>query len=445
LPPILITEPGDRYYGVLQDPFGLEVLRTGTVRANPNRFFSHLALTTWFEQVPFILPLRSPIDRLYGTAALARIGIQLLLLYLLARLVSNRKRIRDHNFLLAALLILPLFQTFGFNRQMGLLDMSITYCFFYALPLGVLLLFLQPFLSSTMHGEALRFSRIKAGLWILLIPVIALSGPLLPGIVAVLLLLFFGIPLLSTKSLPGAWQKWSLRPIELLLAILLGIATLYSLYLGTFNLENPDQSVPGLGQRYLQLPEGLWKLWSNKLGLPLLSFLLLINTLIIRRQFKGPNGRHIRSIIRYAMLFALLYCLLLPLGGYRDYRADIIRYDTFLPVTIALLLSYALSAFFLLKQHFFVGKNGYRLLLALSLLVFTAADQKQDRHYRCERSALEILSRSTEPVVKLQQSCPILRWNSVERPEDSERVGRLLYFWEITDEPKRFYQERPSQ
>jgi hypothetical protein len=145
----------------------LILLLEGERYAAPNRFFAHWTMAHYFRHVPLALQsFLSPIDSVYAAAALAKTAIQLLLIWLLA-----------------AAVITPLFQTFGYNGLMGVIDKSVTFTFFFALPMGLLLLFFLPFYKKMRMPAAMQ-----AG-WAFLALFLALNGPLVPGVVLVACLL----------------------------------------------------------------------------------------------------------------------------------------------------------------------------------------------------------------------------------------------------------------
>jgi hypothetical protein len=96
-----------------------------------------------------------PIDSIYLAGALAKIFIQILILTLLSFYITGRQKVLISDFLTAAVLVIPLFQTNGYRSYMGIIDPSITYTFFYALPCAILLLFYLPFYYDSVYGTAL--------------------------------------------------------------------------------------------------------------------------------------------------------------------------------------------------------------------------------------------------------------------------------------------------
>ena len=56
----------------------------------------------------------------------------------------------------------------------------------------------------------------------------------------------------------------------------------------------------------------------------------MLNIFFILRKKQNENGKKLISRVKWIALFALIYILILPLGGYREYRPNIIRGDTLL-------------------------------------------------------------------------------------------------------------------
>jgi len=129
---------------VFEDPLGLNVLFKNEIYAGPNRFFSHWIYSKYFKVIPGILQnFVNPIDSIYIACAIIKTAVQVFLILLLAAYISDKKNILSKNFLLAAILVTPLFITYQYWR-FGIIDWSITFIFFYALPLALLLLYFLP-------------------------------------------------------------------------------------------------------------------------------------------------------------------------------------------------------------------------------------------------------------------------------------------------------------
>ena len=187
---VVLPNPTQGYYEVLHDPLGLEVVIDKKYYSNPNRFFAHKMASEYLLKVPiFLQRWVSPIESIYLAIALFKTAVQLLIVYAICFLITLTRNPFRLDFLLVAILIFPLFQTAGFNRFMGVIDQSVIYTFFYALPLGLVLLCI-----------CLLYNRSRSDLnWLSFIfllvmgPVIALGGPLGPGLIlvgSVILLVF---------------------------------------------------------------------------------------------------------------------------------------------------------------------------------------------------------------------------------------------------------------
>jgi hypothetical protein len=130
------------------------------------------------------------------------------------------------------------------------------------------------------------------------------------------------------------------------------------------------------------MPQGIAILFHG-LSLPLLLSAIFLNGIIIRKWFNSGNGKRILQLYKWVGIFAVLYILLLPFGGYRIYRPYIIRYDTVIPVTIALLFIYGLSTLFLMKSLASKTRYVYISGVIVFLLIFKIADKPADNS--CEK------------------------------------------------------------
>lgn len=248
-----IILPSEAYTPVMKDPLGMGVLLHDRTYAAPNRFFAHATMMGYFKTVPFFLQhFTSPLNSIYLASALAKTLVQLFILWLLAGYVSGVRRIKSMAFLLSALMVAPLFQTDGYHDLMGIIDQSVTYTFFYALPFGMLLLFFLPFYR--------RYVLKWEGPWtwkthiplLLLIIYLSFNTPIIQGTVlllcpAVLIYLFIKYYLSRPeKSLSGKISR-SVRHIPFNIRFYFTFFTIicfYSLLIGFNNAENPIQAPP---------------------------------------------------------------------------------------------------------------------------------------------------------------------------------------------------------
>jgi hypothetical protein len=445
----ILPTPESGYYKVLEDPLGLNVLMRDEIYSNPNRFFAHLTASAYFRNVPlFLQRFTEPINSIYLSAAIIKIFIQSLILYLLAAYISGTVNVSRLEFLIAAVLVTPLFQTSGYNRYMGIIDQSAIYAIFYALPLGLLLLFFLPFYKNyRREGKPAPGITVKI-LLALLIPVLSLNGPLVPGVVLivcplVLLIMWIGnyrqtemVPglqrmLYSAKKIPGFYWFYFAT---------ISFFCLYSLYIGRNNALNISGSVPLL-ERYSRLPEGIYRVLTSKLGFPLLLLAIITNLIIIRKHYRSEETGRIINMVRWTGVFSLIFILLLPLGGYRFYRENIIRYDTIMPVTIGIIFVFGLTTFYLIRNIAGRYRTAYFAGVVLLLLIFTNSDRLDTKGYECERNALQTIAHSPDKIVRINTDCPVMDWNILSDPALRELDGDLLYYWNVTDEKKLFFQE----
>ncbi len=443
-----IILPAEHYQQVMQDPFGLGALR-GEKYGAPNRFFVHWAMSAYFRQVPLWLQnFVGPVDSIYLACALAKMAIQLILTALLAAFIQWNGGFRWRYWLLAAALVTPFFQSFGHNLQMGLIEKSITYTFFYPLPLALLLGFFLPFYRAACQGWELGFSVWKHLPLLGLAVVLPFSGPLVPALVllacpAVLLKNWWG----NLGKLPS--QPFARRATKAVQAmpgtllfyfLLISSLSLWSLYVGTFNDENGGQAAP-LDARYLALLKGCGSLFTQKLGLPLLVLGIAANAFLISKNAAPATRQWLFLVGKWLAVFTIAYLLLLPLGGYRSYRPLIVRHDTVMPVTLCLVFFYGLTAFCLLRKIAWKHRPWYAWGAVVFSLMLSAADLPDFRHNSCEKAALVAIGQSTDAVVKLETDCPVLSWAKIARPRDSELNARLLKVWGVTEEVRLYYSE----
>jgi hypothetical protein len=273
-----------------------------------------------------------------------------------------------------------------------------------------------------------------------------LSGPLNPGIalVASLLIFLHAIPgsmknpaqggILHKgkqliKNIPGDYYFY-LIPISAF--------SMYSLYLGSFNSVYKNIEMP-LSVLYSKLPYGLYHHLIPKHGLFILLIMSAINALI-RNKLKTTEGDKILRTYKWIGLFALLYIILLPLGGYRSYRPYILRYDTILPLTLSLIFIYVKMTVYIFKDLSFRWKRWYIPITVLIMLIFVIKDEPGFKRNDCERRTIARIAESKETVVKISGDCNILSWTQIRNPADSELKIRLLEKWGIVKEKKLYYQ-----
>jgi len=445
----IAATPERGFYHVLKDPLGLSVLFEDKVYSNPNKFFAHWTVLKYFRTAPlFLQRFVEPVESIYLASSIAKILIQILILYLLSVYISNTRNPLKLDFLMSAVLISPLFQTWGYNRYMGIVDQSVVYAFFYALPVGLLLLFFMSFFRSIYYRADIKFTIILQVLLALFIPVLTLNGPLIPGIVLV------ACPLVLLSQFIKNWRsdesgtiiKATIQSIKKIPGPLLYFSTgiilfsLYSLHIGRNNALTINDSIPYI-ERYLKLPQGLYYLLTSKLGFPLLFLVIIANLIIIVRQYRSAESDGLIKLLKWLGIFALLYILLLPLGGYRSYRPNILRYDTFIPVTLSIMFAFGTTSLYLIKRLKGRRKSIYLAALVSIILMFANADRVNKADYLCERQALEMIAISTDSIVALEADCKIMDWRITTDPVQRELDADLLLFWNVTNEKRLFFQK----
>ncbi len=434
-----IAVPAAWYQPVLHDPFGWAVLTRGAHYAATNRFFAHVALLGYLRAAPRGLQvLAAPIDSIYLAAALFDTAVQAALLALLAayiRLSSGSAWGRGWS-LLAAVLLAPLFQLSGYQAQMGIISRSLTYNFFYALPLALLLLWLLPFYQAWCRQQPLRLPWPQVLGWAGLAVVLAFNGPIVVAALGVVGLLGVGA---SVAGWPAARSPhwWSGQALGLLTWF--GGLSIWSLWVGRNNAENSHSfTLPGL---YRLLPHGIFEELTSKLGLPLLLLFLLLNVQLVRRFGDVAESQRVRQVVRWVGAFAVVFVLLLPLGGYRPYRPFLLRNDSIMPILLGLLLAYGLTTTYLLRhlparpRRWYIGG-----VVLFSGIFFNANHLWLHENNTCEREALARLARAQTEVVRLPPDCTIMAWEPCSNPQQSVVNAELLAYWGVTPRRILYYQ-----
>ncbi|HEX8377293.1 MAG TPA: hypothetical protein VF602_05700 [Pedobacter sp.] len=448
--------PAGWMHKVFNDPFAFKVLLRAETYPNPNRFFCHMPMFLYLRNVPLVLQaVFNPIDSVYLSCALLKTALQFSFIFLLSFLITRtHTKYSFSQLLLPALIITPLFQNEGYNAYMGVIDRSITYTFFYALPMFLLVLFYLPVYSAEIKGAHYQSGwRYKTGM-ILLSVILPFSGPLIAGaaLTSSALILLKKAILNYNKAPEQPLIKRVLFAIsnlpQFLLVILsfLSALSLYSLYIGTYNSTNTVAEL-AVWERYLRLPKGLYNILTTRLGWPLLLCMSVLNVYIISRKKETPYASIMLTLFKWMCIFCVIYILLLPLGGYRSYRPNIIRYDTILPITVCFIFFYSMSANFIIRNLSIKNKSLYMMLVAGVALIFTGSNfHKLDRN-QCERSALAEIAKSPAKMQLLKggYDCTILAWNKINDDTTMAMNAYLLTHWNIVKTVNNTKVSRPVQ
>ncbi len=433
--------PANDVQKIFDDPLGFNSILTGKKHPNPNRFFAHLFFIDYFQKTPiFLQNFVSPIESIYISAACIKLLVQLIIIFVLSFLISKSKSIFNFDFLVASLLIIPFFQAFGYT-SFRIIDIATTYVFFYSLPIAFLMIYLLIFQRVTIDKSQNILSKIILSLLTIILP---FSGPLISPIILICFGLLMSYYYLNYKKYDGSKKLVEIfsfiKQIPkniLILSIPIAFISLYALWLGNYNSTYQAESIPII-RRYMNLPLGLYYLFSQKIAFPIFFLFMAVNIFLIKKYFYQIEGEKIINALKWFGIFALAYILLLPLGGYRPYRPYIIRFDTFLPITIGLLYFYGASTLYLLKR---IKKQKYIYIFSAitMFLIFTNADLEKLNANQCEKHSLELIANSKDKIVKLNTKCNILSWTIITNPEETKLNSKLLKMWNITDDEKLYY------
>jgi hypothetical protein len=439
--------PTDDVNLILEDPFGVSVITNDAIYSNPNRFFAHWTFFNYFNYMPIWLQnFTNPIESIYLACAIAKIFIQVSIMTLLALYITGKQKIFDGDLLTAVILIIPLFQTNGYRGTMGIIDPSITYTFFYALPCALLLLFYLPFYSDSINKTSILKIKIVKILLFVLAVIIVFNGALNTGVILIITLLF-GSNCFFKTSVNLSFGKKTFQAFiiasktNLFFFIFVSILSLYALYIGKNNAIFLGKTIT-IGQRYSRIPIGINTVITQNIGYQMLIVFISINLIILFRYYHDSETKKTIRMFGWIGLFAIIYLLLLPLGGYKEYRPNILRYDTIMPVTIGFIFIYAKSSYQLLKYLKGKFKMIYLILLIIFSYKFTIADKPEINNNDHEKLALEKISKSNKKVVFIEDNCTIISWEKITDPRKSASIGQLLKRWKITSDNKEFYQNK---
>jgi hypothetical protein len=449
-----IVLPSPEYSPILSDPLGINLLITGEKHVGPNRFFAHWLPYTYFNNVPFFFQyFTNPIDSVYMSCAILKLGNHLGITYILTRWIVRKTAVLDENFLFIFALIssMSLASPYGFFFPMRIIDQSIIYTFAYSFSFLFLLLYMHPFVNMYLGNRSIKLQWWEhLYLWSLSF-VVMFNGP----INAPNAILLSGLSLLAlwghylkqqdnSYTINGLWRAVQAIPTTILFhfswLILLG---LYSFYLGTFNSEIA-QEIPSILERYQLLWQGIIKVFFivKTTPLPLIG-LTAIAFFFLNKNHKSAAFKKLLFITKCISCFAGIYILLLPLGGYRPYRNLILRFDTMLPISFGIFILFGASVHLLLKE--LSPQNSKKLKIGIiglvSIVTFIDSISLYPIRNTCERSTLFQLSEATkEPV--LIPDCSIMSWSPITPTKEISREAQLFYRWNITKKPLIYYHKK---
>jgi hypothetical protein len=446
-----IVLPNEWYARVLKDPLGIDALLKQEKYQATNRFTTHYVMRTYFYHVPLLLQkIVDPIESVFLSITIAKLFIHFLFLSVIGLYISILCGFSWRNWILGSIIISPLLIAHGpFEYYMVFMDTTITYAMFYALPIAVLLIYYLPIFLIT----ALKKRKATLFLVILYLPIsllMVLFGPLSAPLILLtnlLILLFITLNFLIQNRINSAWRNVvAFLKKEKLLILLLStglLTSLYSLYIGQFNNENDVCIVP-IPQRYEGLIIGMKSAFLNyKEGILPVLIIIALNFIVLHFNKKSSARNYLLLV---SVIFILLYCILLPLGGCREYRPYILRRDTFLPILAILLILTGYSTL----QLFQTVKRRKAVIIILWLLVayyYWRYDQMPPNYNDNVREKMNLyqLSKSKEECTILEEDMSIMGWSNFNDCSQSRINSQLIYHYRITDTVRYYKNKEQSQ
>lgn len=438
---------------VLNDPFGTKAVYSGEPHVNPNRFFPHLIFKYYFRTAPHVFQVfTTPVNSIYLACAFMKLMVHMMILFFLASVITGYKTVHSTDFLGVSVLLTSLFQTYGFHDIMGIIQISISYLFFYALPVSFLLLFIYlaiKLASNKIPGKWTR--KLSLATLAVLSLVLPFSGPLVPPIIVILsglLLIHHSFRFMQSGKVNVRNASDYLKKIPgslIFIYIAITLFSIYSVYLGTYDDQYSALQVP-MEEKYSKLLSGVEATFIRRFGFRYLLIFIPVNIVIIRLFYYDKRGRTIIRLMMWILAFSIIYISLLPFGGYRPYRELIIRSDTLIPVTLALFYIFGLSAYHLVNHiNIRVIWISYLILLGLILYSYTWKDRTIQFDNSCEKEALITISESKDDIVVLKSGCQVLSWDVITDYRRTEMNGQLLMILGVTDTKKMYYTPLPKE
>ena len=197
-----------------------------------------------------------------------------------------------------------------------------------------------------------------------------------------------------------------------------------------------------LSKRYALLVKGIAKQMSSKLGFPLLIGSVLLNILLLSFHRDHPKVKTVLQLFKWIAVFIAIYTVLLPLGGYREYRPHIIRADSYLAVTLCLMYCFGLSSLLLASHLKAKFRAIYIAAIGIILFIFVLSDEPKMNKADCEKAALQSLYRSEEKINTFSEDCIIMSWIIISNAQQSKLNAKLLKRWNIVWEGQLYVQQK---
>jgi len=434
------TVPCVSYSKILHNPLGTSAIFKHERYAATNRFFLHWSGFLYYNKIPLLLQSMGvdPINSVYMTCAIFKLFTQLFIIFILSLFVKQLSSLNNSMIPFVSVVLMSLFQTNGYEEQMGIIDKSASYVIAYGFPTLTFLFFLYPYVYYYANKKVVGNRLITLSLLLVLGYIIPFNGSLNCGLVSVFLFIFLITVLYNQykrhklRCISESIQYFKNIPLQLLLPlIVIGFFSLYSFYLGTFNAENDWATIP-LHERFRRLPIGLYNILTLRPGFPIIIIISILNTFFVLVKASNETKTKLKSILKSLALFSLVYLLLLPFGGYRTYREYIIRFDTFIPVTLCFFLYFAYSSVLAIQTANNWTKVIFVSTVFASVVFFTITDSDRNYQNTCEKHELQILSQSNSEKVDLNCDCSVFGWGTFSDYKNSYESAVMLNRWHIT-------------
>ncbi len=445
-----IVVPAKGYDQVLKDPFGWELLKKDSSYSGTNRFFIHWSMKTYWDVVPKVFHLfTDPVLSLFLCSAFIKVITYLLIVFLFATLFGYYQGTFNwKSFVLGLALVPPFFQyNSTLYRTIGIIDYSNTYVFFYCFSLALLILYLYPFLKYLLTENPVGFKQHIHILLVIGAIVLPLSGPLNLVVILFICPTIFLYLFLNAYRKEGIFIEGLKRvPIEMRLHFpFIILISLYSYYLSGFNAEN--SKIP-LDEAYTLLFDGIIDMYWKTDFLIIIGF-VFCNLFFLFLNRKKAMAKNILLLFFIIGGLSVFYVCSLPLGGYRPYRPDIIRYDVVIPLSLAYIFFYGISSIYLLQIYKYIKYPIIVLVLFLTVKDLPGVDflgemkfgtNFRGDDYDCEKKSLYLLYHSNTEKTKLNQDCNVLEWRKPNKVK-SDLNSSFLRSQDVLKENCSYYTE----
>ena len=215
------------------------------------------------------------------------------------------------------------------------------------------------------------------------VPIICLSGPLNAGIVLVVAIVFFA-NVIFTKISKVKVEYYIDKKLKIAF-LFLTLFSFGSLHLGTYNSIN-NLNIKLIIQIYKSLPKGIYYQVFIKLGFTILFCAIAVNYFLLKNIADNNERIKILNLYKWIFTFSVVCILFLPFGGYRQYRPNVLKFNTILPITVAFIFLFAKSSLSIIPKIESQKLKIYLGFLLLTICIFTLADKPEFNKNECEKN-----------------------------------------------------------